>query len=59
MTFVVEPVGDGSQVTMDAHVRGRGLSVLLAPIVTREMRKSTTSALHALQQILAAREPDR
>lgn len=59
MTFLVEPGDDGTQVTMDADVRGRGLSVLLAPIVTREMRKSAIAALAGLQRLLADAPADR
>jgi hypothetical protein len=52
MSFTVEPIGPGSQVTMMANVTGRGLRRLLAPVVTNEMRKSTVRALAALQQHL-------
>ncbi len=52
VTFLVEPGDDGTQVTMDADVRGRGLSVLLAPVITREMRKSAVTALADLQRLL-------
>lgn len=54
MAFLVEPADDATRVTMEAHVRGRGLSVLLAPIVTREMRKSTVAALEQLARLHAA-----
>jgi carbon monoxide dehydrogenase subunit G len=53
VAFLVEPGDDGTQVMMDADVRGRGLSVLLAPVVTREMRKSAVAALADLQRLLA------
>lgn len=53
MAFTVDPVDDGSRVTMEADVRGRGLSALLAPLVTREMRKSTVTALEQLGRRLA------
>ena len=55
MSFLIEAAGDGTQVTMDARVRGRGLSALLAPIVTREMRKSIIAALEQLRLRLAER----
>lgn len=53
---MIEPTEDGTRVTMDAHVRGKGLSGVLAPIVTREMRRSTIAALSDLQTILASNE---
>jgi carbon monoxide dehydrogenase subunit G len=59
MAFVIEPAAEGSRVTMEADVKGRGLSVLLAPIVTREMRKSTVAALRQLRQLRAADAADR
>ncbi|HEX6302202.1 MAG TPA: hypothetical protein VF148_17250 [Acidimicrobiia bacterium] len=52
VAFLVEPAEEGSRVTMDAHLRGKGPSRLLAPIVTREMRKSTVAALAELRRIL-------
>lgn len=56
MAFLVEPRGSGSRVTMAADVSGRRARRLLAPIVTREMRKSTIAALAALRaQLRAAR----
>jgi hypothetical protein len=54
MAFLIEPADEGSRVTMEADVKGRGLPVLLAPVVTREMRKSTLAALRQLRQLLAA-----
>ena len=54
MDFAVEPSGAGTRVTMTAGVEGRGLRRLLAPVVTREMRKSTVAALAALQSQLGA-----
>ena len=50
----LEPSGAGTRVTMTATVEGRGLRRLLAPVVTREMRKSTVAALAALQTHLGA-----
>jgi carbon monoxide dehydrogenase subunit G len=52
MAFLLEPAEEGTRVTMDAHVRGEGPSRLLAPIVTREMRKSTVTALDDLRRVL-------
>jgi hypothetical protein len=52
--FTLAPRDRGTRVTMDATVTGRGLRGLLAPIVTREMRKSTVSALAALRDQLGA-----
>jgi carbon monoxide dehydrogenase subunit G len=49
MSFLLEPKGAGTRVTMTANVEGRGLRRLLAPVVTSEMRKSTVAALAALQ----------
>jgi carbon monoxide dehydrogenase subunit G len=54
MSFTLEPSGAGTRVTMSATVQGRGLRRLLAPVVTREMRKSTVAALAALQTRLSA-----
>jgi hypothetical protein len=54
MSFAVDPSGPGTRVTMTASVEGRGLRRLLAPVVTREMRKSTVAALAALQTRLGA-----
>jgi Polyketide cyclase / dehydrase and lipid transport len=54
MEFTVEPRGSGTRVTMGATVTGRGLRGLLAPVVTREMRKSTVNALAALRGQLGA-----
>lgn len=53
MAFLLEPADDQTRVTMDALVTGRGLSRLLAPVVAREMRKSTVTALDELQRTLA------
>jgi hypothetical protein len=39
---------------MTANVQGRGLRRLLASVVTSEMRKSTVTALAALQTHLGA-----
>lgn len=49
MGFDVLEAPGGSRVTMTADVVGRGWRGLLAPAVTREMRKSTVSALAALR----------
>lgn len=54
MSFGMEPRRAGTRVTMTARVEGRGLRRLLAPVVTREMRKSTVAALAALQTHLGA-----
>jgi carbon monoxide dehydrogenase subunit G len=54
MSFTLEPSGAGTRVTMTATVEGRGLRRLLAPVVTSEMRKSTVTALAALQTHLGA-----
>ena len=54
MEFTLAPRDPGTRVTMDATVTGRGLRGLLAPVVTREMRKSTVRALVALQAQLGA-----
>jgi carbon monoxide dehydrogenase subunit G len=59
IAFLIEPADDGTQVTMDADVRGRGLTALLAPVVTREMRKSAVAALADLQRLLANAPADR
>jgi hypothetical protein len=45
MSFGMEPSGAGTWVTMTARVDGHGPRRLLAPVVTREMRKSTVAAL--------------
>jgi uncharacterized protein YndB with AHSA1/START domain len=52
--FTLEPRGSGTRVTMGATVTGHGLRGLLAPVVTREMRKSTVTALAALRGQLGA-----
>ncbi|MGH2699823.1 MAG: SRPBCC family protein [Actinomycetota bacterium] len=49
MEFTFAPHDSGARVTMAASVTGRGLRALMAPIVTREMRKSTVAALDALR----------
>jgi Polyketide cyclase / dehydrase and lipid transport len=54
MSFATEPRDAGTRVTMRARVEGRGLRRLLAPVVAREMRKSTVTALAALQTHLGA-----
>lgn len=53
MTFLIAPAEGGSILTMDADVRGRGLGRVLAPVVGREMRKSTVAALDHLRRIFA------
>jgi Polyketide cyclase / dehydrase and lipid transport len=60
MAFDIEPRQVGSRVTMTATVDGRGPRRLLAPIVTREMRKSTVAALAALRahlQLVGVADP--
>jgi hypothetical protein len=54
MEFTFEPRDAGTRVTMAATVKGRSLRALLAPLVTREMHKSTVTALQALQRQLGA-----
>lgn len=54
MEFALAPRGPGTRVTMDATVTGRGVRRLLAPVVAREMRKSTVRALAALRDQLGA-----
>jgi Polyketide cyclase / dehydrase and lipid transport len=54
MGFTLEPKAAGTRVTMTADVHGRGVRRLLAPMVTREMRRSTVAALAALQARLGA-----
>jgi hypothetical protein len=54
MDFNVAEHGAGPRVTMTATVTGKGLRGVLAPIVAREMRKSTKVALAALRQRLGA-----
>jgi hypothetical protein len=49
MAFLIEPRPSGSRVTLAATVSGRGVRRLLAPVVTREMRKSTVAALAAFR----------
>lgn len=48
MDFAFEDLAQGTRVTMTATVTGRGLRALLAPVIAREMRKSTVNALAAL-----------
>jgi len=52
ITFLIDPAEGGSRITMDADVAGRGVTRLIAPIVTREMRKSIVTSLAQLQRIL-------
>ncbi len=52
--FDFADLGPGTRVTMTATLTGKGVRALIAPIVAREMRKSTVSALAALQQRLGA-----
>ena len=52
MDFDFTEHGSGTSVTMTATVTGSGVRQLLAPIVAREMRKSTVAALAALRQRL-------
>ncbi len=52
MDFAVAGRGNGTRVTMTATVTGKGVRGLLAPIVAREMRRSTVAALAELQQRL-------
>jgi carbon monoxide dehydrogenase subunit G len=52
MDFAVAERGTGTRVTMTAMVTGKGVRALLAPVVAREMRKSTVAALAELRQRL-------
>ncbi|HEU0041535.1 MAG TPA: SRPBCC family protein [Jiangellaceae bacterium] len=52
MDFRLVEHDGGTRVTMSATVTGSGLRRLLAPVVAREMRKSTVGALTALRQRL-------
>ena len=52
MDFAVASQGTGTRVTMTATVTGKGARALLAPVVAREMRKSTVAALAELRQRL-------
>ncbi len=52
MDFTVAEQRPGARATMTATVTGRGVRRLLAPVVAREMRKSTVKALTALEQRL-------
>ena len=58
ITFLIDPAEGGSRITMDANVAGRGLTTLIAPVVTREMRKSIVASLAHLQQILDGTGPE-
>jgi hypothetical protein len=55
VSFEISAAERGSRVVMSADVSGRGWRRLLAPLVTREMRKSTLAALAALEARLARR----
>jgi len=55
MDFAFEDLGPGARVTMTAAVSGRGARRLLAPVIAREMRKSTVNALAALTERLGGR----
>jgi uncharacterized protein YndB with AHSA1/START domain len=52
MAFTFAEDDSGTRVTMTASVVGRGVRRLLAPVVAREMHKSTVSAVAALEQRL-------
>jgi hypothetical protein len=54
MDFAFAEHGPATRVTMTANVTGKGPRGLLAPIVAREMRKSTVAALAALRQRFGA-----
>jgi Polyketide cyclase / dehydrase and lipid transport len=54
MAFSFEPHGSGTRVTMAADVAGRGFGMIVAPMVTSEMRRSTVAALAALAQRLGS-----
>ncbi len=54
MDFAFAEEGPGTRVTMTAAVGGKGIRAVLAPIVAREMRKSTIAALDSLRQRLGA-----
>ncbi|HEX6208038.1 MAG TPA: SRPBCC family protein [Actinomycetota bacterium] len=54
MEFGLEPRGSGTRVSMAATVEARGLKGVLAPLVARQMRKSTVAALTALRERLGA-----
>jgi Polyketide cyclase / dehydrase and lipid transport len=54
MDFDFAEHGSGTSVTMTATVTGSGLRTMLAPIVAREMHKSTVGALAALRRRLGA-----
>jgi hypothetical protein len=55
VSFDISSAGQGSRVVMSADVVGRGWRRLLAPLVAREMRKSTARALAELRAHLAER----
>lgn len=53
MTFTVEPAPNaGCNVTMAADVHGKWFGRLLAPLVAKEMHKSTRAALQQLKVLL-------
>jgi hypothetical protein len=52
MAFTFAEHESGTRVTMTASVIGHGVRRLLAPVVAREMHKSTVSALAALEERL-------
>jgi hypothetical protein len=54
MEFNLAEQGAGTRVSMTADITGRGVRSLLAPLVAREMRKSTRTALSALRDRLGA-----
>ncbi len=54
MDFDFAEHGAGTRLTMTATVTGKGLRGILAPVVAREMRKSTVVALAALKRRLGA-----
>ena len=52
MAFTFAEHESGTRVTMTASVIGHGVRRLLAPVVAREMHKSTESAVAALEERL-------
>jgi hypothetical protein len=52
MAFTFAEHESSTRVTMTASVVGHGVRRLLAPVVAREMHKSTVSALAALEERL-------
>ena len=52
MAFTFAEHESGTRVTMTASVIGHGVRRLLAPVVAREMHKSTASAVAALERKL-------